>query len=617
MDLSHLKTQLATILMLKGNDDKMSMIYGLLYTFLTISLIEWTMRILPLFSSIIMEYSKKYMKHNYNVNITNNKIQSNEEIHSILLKRTYETKDDINNPNTEMVDSILHYLCNLDNSKNIKLHNQYILDTKDIILVAPNIKAQVRSIKYTDKEELESIEVIIFSNVLCISDLRKWMTSIHDNYKIEKKNNLGNKRFYFNELPVEPMRTIDMNKDSEIESNDKIIYRWDTAPKSLMFTMNEFNTYKSMNNIFGDHIHELKDRLNLFINHPEWYAKRGIPYSLGIMLHGIPGAGKTSTIKAIAKETNRHIINLSLRTYTTQKQMLNLFYNDNITVLTNEGTKQIFNIPLNQRIYVIEDIDCLTDIVLDRRIINNKMQSDKSTEAINLSFLLNLLDGVLETPSRILIITSNYPDKLDKALIRPGRIDVNIKFTYASCKLIHEIMNNFYENTICIEDIPKELDGKLTPAEVIECLCSNYTNSKVAIQKLLKKSDIQNEQINDNTIEVINNSDSQDINVFKNDNTILVDNIIVSKNNDTNDKYKIFEDIRTEYMNKLSFNKSIIEPIYDDDVPNLDDNKLSKEKVAKYDFKKHKIKRVLEDDIIGYNNNNIHFSSLDEAFSVS
>jgi hypothetical protein len=85
--------------------------------------------------------------------------------------------------------------------------------------------------------------------------------------------------------------------------------------------------------------------------------------------------------------------------------------------------------------------------ILSQHIFTNASKSSIILENIPLSFILNLLDGVLETPNRILIITSNYPKRLDKALVRPGRIDINIEFTNASLKMIESMLCHFYNKT--------------------------------------------------------------------------------------------------------------------------------------------------------------------------
>merc|ERR1711862_960630 len=56
--------------------------------------------------------------------------------------------------------------------------------------------------------------------------------------------------------------------------------------------------------------------------------------------------------------------------------------------------------------------------------------SDLKKDKLNLSGLLNVLDGVVDTPDRILIMTTNHPEQLDPALIRPGRIDKKILLGY-------------------------------------------------------------------------------------------------------------------------------------------------------------------------------------------
>jgi len=262
------------------------------------------------------------------------------------------------------------------------------------------------------------------------------------------------------------------------------------APKHLTFTMNEFQTTKSFRNVYGSHVAELRERLDLFVNHPDWYAERGIPHTLGILLHGIPGAGKTSTIKAIAHDTSRHIFNITLKTTTTQKQLANLFYNETVTVNDGQGGTQTYKIPLNRRIYVLEDVDCLSSVVLDRGenpFAAQQTNSDDpppNSDAITLSFLLNLLDGVLESPGRILVMTSNFPERLDAALIRPGRIDVKIRFDRIGCAFIAEMVTHFYNTPIDSTDIPVSLEGAFTPAEVMESLCTHFKDWHAAIQAL-------------------------------------------------------------------------------------------------------------------------------------
>jgi hypothetical protein len=109
---------------------------------------------------------------------------------------------------------------------------------------------------------------------------------------------------------------------------------------------------------------------------------------------------------------------------------------------------------------------------------------------VDLSFLLNLLDGILENPGRIVIMTSNCPEKLDAALIRPGRIDVMATFGYCTHKTIQEMLEFFYDQRLTFDhqQALQEVRSKvLTPAEVSRVCFEHFTDlegSLGALQEL-------------------------------------------------------------------------------------------------------------------------------------
>jgi hypothetical protein len=75
----------------------------------------------------------------------------------------------------------------------------------------------------------------------------------------------------------------------------------------------------------------------------------------------------TSIIKAIANECNRHIINVNLANIQTNTQLKNLFYNKSLQC-KDEFQNVTFDIGIDERLYVIEDIDCMSEVVLDRKM---------------------------------------------------------------------------------------------------------------------------------------------------------------------------------------------------------------------------------------------------------
>ncbi len=473
MDLNLLKTQVSALMLLKSSPDKgnYSDIWMLIGSVLLVSGVEYLFRNMTQLTKLCSRPSPASEAQQP-------LIVDDEGAYSVTLVRNYEDQKLVNEM-VEKVDAVIEYISNLETTQHVTLDGRYSIANDCEIEVTGQISAKVHQVPNKN-----ITEVALFSHTLTVPEIREWIDEVHEEYIYEKSNRLGHRTFYFAEIPTEPPRDTTFIRDEGADPNE-IRWRFDNAPKTLAFNMNEFQTSKSFSNVYGSHVDELRERLSIFVDHPEWYEERGIPHTLGIMLHGIPGAGKTSTIKAIAKDTGRHIFSLALRPYTTCKQLTSLFYDETVHVMGTDGTQQTYRIPLNKRVYVIEDIDCLTDVVLERSLEQKK--KSQHNEVLTLSFLLNLLDGVLETPGRILVITSNYPERIDKALIRPGRIDVKVEFRHADRPFILDMLNHFYECNKQLEDIPTALGDRFTPAEVMEAMAMHFKDPDAAITHLKSK----------------------------------------------------------------------------------------------------------------------------------
>jgi ATP-dependent 26S proteasome regulatory subunit len=118
-------------------------------------------------------------------------------------------------------------------------------------------------------------------------------------------------------------------------------------------------------------------------------------------------------------------------------------------------------------------------------VLGNIIEEEENP--IDLSFLLNLLDGTLESEGRILAITTNFPERIDRALIRPGRIDMIINFKKCSCEILRQMLENFYDKEVHYSEMMNEkMNKKWTPAEVNQILFRNFKDYEKALKELIE-----------------------------------------------------------------------------------------------------------------------------------
>jgi hypothetical protein len=410
-----------------------------------------------------------------------------------------------------MVDAILAHVSRLDNIPSFCLipNGNFMVSYKDKhIQITKEIFMKIDEITTDPKTgNVVMIRITLSSNTLSASDITNFVQTIYISHQEQMKNSLGKNIYFFDQkikdVPPPPFATDTQNKRDILNHRRMVVQ---TAPKQLAFTMSQFYSNKRFGNIFGTDVRKVQRRVEFFANNREWYDEKGIPYQLGIMLSGLPGTGKTSLIRAIANMTKRHIVNVNFASITTASQLKNLFYNDKIVVYTDTSlsdTKSYY-IPIDQRLYVLEEIDAVGDILKQRRSDPNANdggsdQNETIPDELTLGEILTVLDGTMEVPGRMIIMTSNHPEVLDRALLRPGRIDLNVRFENATRELIAEMYEAYLETPFPNHRIMDLPDGCLTPAEVSEVImkyCKTDFDSDQVINDICKglKNKIENEE---------------------------------------------------------------------------------------------------------------------------
>lgn len=226
-----------------------------------------------------------------------------------------------------------------------------------------------------------------------------------------------------------------------------------------------------------------------------WYSNRGIPYRRGYLLYGPPGTGKSSLSLALAGFFKMRIYIVSLSSSnSTEENLITLFSElprRCVVLLEDIDTAGLTHTREDGKNGGSNGSDNAPEPLEPGQLTpgngnTNKENNNSSPGRLSLSGLLNILDGVASQEGRVLIMTTNHVDKLDKALIRPGRVDMIVEFGRADADMTAAIFRAIFARLDADSEAPVVKPDEVLDEEILK---------KQAEEKALEKKQ-EDERVN-------------------------------------------------------------------------------------------------------------------------
>ena len=412
---------------------------------------------------------------------------------SVTLSKTFENEQSFNNralgltgnnmsngARHDVVDALIEAMVKNVPTSNLEYVNGIFAPVSIELKVelGPDIFAQVVKVARDASGYLSSLTIEIDSNSKPPEYLVSWIKHVHEKFIENMENDLGSGQLYFNQVSRSDKHqqryvSLDHLTEQEIKRGKLAM-----AEKHLCFTKSSFSTNKSFSNLYGSKMRKIAQRLDHFLNNKQWYDERGIQYQFTIMMSGGVGRGKSSIIRAIANRTNRHIVNVAFHNILTATQLKNLMFSPHMEVFLDEEQRETrrYRVPLDKRIIVFDELDASSPLVRERT--QSSRPETVEIDELTMADVLNAFQGDNENTALIRCVNTNYPEMLDKAFKRPGRIDMSVDFgPEDDVEIAQEMFKQFYNCDMPVEwteKLKSITDFNMSPVELQEVFFRHF-----------------------------------------------------------------------------------------------------------------------------------------------
>ena len=252
-----------------------------------------------------------------------------------------------------------------------------------------------------------------------------------------------------------------MKKKTNVKDTRQKLYLTNTTTKEMFEFKSYISERKTFDKIYYDQKEELVGVLEKFKAGTLYPPSISMDNKLGILLYGPPGTGKTGTISAIANYLKKDIIVINFSEVTTCAQLDFIVHSKNYV----------------NHIFVFDEFDCVLDVLVGKKageadsteppqekmnwaellavaekeerakileMMKEGRTKEKKPERITLGYLLQKLDGIEDATGRLIIATTNHPEHINPALLRPGRFDLKLCLGNCSAQMYEDILTNFF-----------------------------------------------------------------------------------------------------------------------------------------------------------------------------